>query len=473
VLLAAAGEGDRGASQARQAVTLTLRPYQERDVPRIRAAYTAGARAVLYVSPTGSGKTVLSAFVITAAIARGKPVLFLAGRVELLDQTKRTLGRSGVTDVRLIQAERDLGGTSAPVTIASIDTITADGWLERMPEAGLVVLDEAHHAPCDKASRIIRRYPKARLLGLTATPIRADRRPLSPPFDAMIVGPSTRELMDLGHLVECWMIAPRKQLGPNQVAADPVAAYVQHGNGEPAVVFCSGIDHAKATAAAFVAAGIPAASIDGRMSPRRRRELLDLLAAGGIRVLCSVDVVTEGFDFPPLAVAIMARKFGHVGRWIQAIGRVLRPSPETGKTIARVVDLVGSSRAPGFGPPDLPREYSLDGEGIAPMVRASFRECDDCGAMYVTAARCPHCGAATPIEQSQMPRVTGDELVGFGPPPAPRPKVPFVKRIVSKRYSTCEACHTAIRPRQAIWWVTGTTRARHVQCPTTAPAVSA
>lgn len=444
-------------------MTLELRPYQLRDVPRIREPYATGARAVLYVAPTGSGKTILAAFTLASAVARGHRGLFLAGRTELLDQTRGKLAMAGITDVRLIQAERDLGGAGAAVTIASEQTLSTARWLDRMPEASFIVQDEAHHSAAAGIGRIIGNYPTAKVLGLTATPMRGDRKALSPPFDALVVGPSVRELTDLGHLVPCLVFRPPEgAVGEGQIALDPVTAYMRHGNDEPAVVFCASVDHAKRCAAEFVAAGIPAAHIDGKMSAPRRAEILDALRSGAIRVMPSVDVVTEGFDLPALVAAIMARKFRHVGRWLQAIGRVLRPSPETGKTCARVIDLHGSVHE--LGLPDTEREYSLTGRAISLGPRDAIRQCTGCGCVFSAGARvCPGCGAAPSVEARAMPRVVDVDLEQQTAP-LPRPRREYVVPMTSKRRSICHACRSAIEPGQPIWWATQAKLAMHQRC---------
>lgn len=440
---------------------MTLRPYQLDLIERARSAYARGARAVLLQAPCGAGKTATSAEIMRSATALGRRSLFIAGRVELIDQTVRTLARFGVNDVRIIQAERDLGGTDASVTVGSIDTLTADGWLERMPDADLLIVDEAHHATCTKVGRITQRYPAAKLLGLTATPMRGDRTPLSPPFDALVVGPSVRELTELGVLVPAVvLVPPRGALEPGQLALEPVTAYQRHAGGRMAVAFCRDIAHAIATAAAFTAAGIPADYVDGTMGRRRRAGALEALATGQICVLTSVDVVTEGFDVPALEVAIMARRFGHIGRWLQAVGRVIRSAP--GKTSARIIDLCGSAHD--HGPPDAPMSFTLDGDGIAPLARLAFRTCSSCYAMFQAAGRCPHCGSTVPIHERALPRSAGVDLAELPAPKPPAPPREWFVKMPAKRPGICASCAGPIRQGDLILWATLAKRARHQIC---------
>lgn len=402
---------------------------------------------------------------VRGAVQRGLRCLFAAGRYELIEQTVRALRDAGLNDIRIIQAERDEGNTDARVIVGSIDTLTQPRWIGRLPPVQFGVLDEAHHGVAATWSDVVNSHPGARWVGLTATPMRSDRRPLDL-FTSLVVGPSVADLTELGHLVPCRLVVPpaMSDLKPGELALDPVDAYLRHGAGGLATVFCSSVANAIATASAFAVAGIPAAHIDGSMSARARTAVLARLTAGRIRVMPSVDVVTEGFDLPALSVAIIARKVGHVGRWIQMLGRVLRPSPS--KTLARVIDLCGSAYE--HGPPELPRAYSLDGDGIAPMVRMAFRTCSACCAMFVAADRCPHCRAAVPASERRGPRVRGVGLVEYAPrePRAPaqlKREFPVIR--VETRPEPCSACGITI-PRGAEYvWLTLARKARHRVCP--------
>jgi len=237
-------------------MTVQLRPYQERAIAQLRAAYAAGRRAPCLVLPTGAGKTRVAAAVIAAAVQRSKRILFAAHRTELIDQTVEKLAEAEVTDVRIIQADRNLGEASSPVTVASIQTLTTDRWLGQLPTADLIILDECHHVSCDSWGRVVTAYPDALMMGLTATPQRGDGQPLDT-FDAMIVGATVRELMDLGHLVRCRVWGGPPDLKRGQLALDPVAAYQQHGGDRLAIVFAATVRHAHELVTSFRAAGIP------------------------------------------------------------------------------------------------------------------------------------------------------------------------------------------------------------------------
>lgn len=441
---------------------MKLRDYQERGIADLRAAYTSGRKAPVYVCATGSGKTVLSAWIIRGAIERGNRVLFLAGRTELLDQTVTTLGRAGVEDVRLIQAQRDVGNPGAPVVVASIQTVTTPRWEAKRPPADLVILDECHHGSAPTHASVLQAYPAARRLGLTATPERADGKPLGDLFDALVVGPTVRELTDLGHLVPCIVFPPRggAKLDTKQIALDPVTAYRNHGDGKRAVVFCVSRQHAASVRDEFRAAGYSCDTVDATLSAGVRKETLRRFSCGGIRVLTSVGVLTEGWDDPGCTVAILARGFGHSGLYIQCCGRVLRPAPNKDKAI--LIDLVGSVYE--HGTPDAERTYSLDGKAIQTATREAIKQCKTCGAVFRPGQRCPNCGAESSVMPFSAPDNTGEGLTQLTTPIAPRVKREHVVTITARKSGWCNRCRGPITPGDEILWATLARRAQHKVC---------
>lgn len=389
---------------------MILRDYQAAAIGNLRSSYARGRRAPVCVAPTGAGKTIIGAEVIRLAIARNGRVLFNAHREELIQQTANKLAEAGITNIRTIQAARDFGGTQAPVTVASVQTLTR--WAsERMPEADLVVFDECHHAVAKTWKKIADAYANAKLLGLTATPLRADGSPLGDIFDDLIVCASVRQLTELGHLVPCRVWAPPQILDTGQIAVSPVDAYQQHGQGERAITFCTTKEHADLVCAEFNERGIASAVVHGQLGKAMRAQLLAWFREGQLRVICNVHVLTEGFDDPAAAVCILCRKPEHVGTFLQMAGRVLRPSP--GKTHATLIDLCGSSLV--HGTPDMERTFTLDGKGISKPDREQIRQCPHCGSVFLTAdieeGHCPQCGCELPKAERALPKTVGVGLV--------------------------------------------------------------
>lgn len=437
---------------------MNLRPYQERAISDLRASYAAGRRAPCLVLPTGAGKTVVAAEIIRSAVTKGRKVLFLAHRVELLDQTLDKLARAGVTACRVVDGTRNLGDPLAPVTVASVQTLTTARWMSRLPPADLVVQDEAHHANAATFKRLLVAYPQAKLLGLTATPERADGKPLGDLFDALVVGATVRELTELGHLVPCRVWAPRARHDGGEIAMTPVQAYQQYAAGARAVVFCSTLEHAHAVSMDMVVAGIASEVVDGSMSSVARGQALTSFRDGSTRVLCNVHVLTEGWDCPAASVCILLRKPEHVGTYLQMVGRILRPAP--GKTHATVVDLCGSAME--HGPPDIEREYSLEGKAISSATeRDAIRQCQYCGGVFRATRMCPQCGTEQPARPVVALSSTGHGVVEVTKA-APRPMSKPVT-ITAKFDGKCGVCGIEIRAGSLINWRKGT-RPSHAGC---------
>jgi superfamily II DNA or RNA helicase len=408
--------------------------------------------------PTGGGKTLVAAAIMSAATQRGTRCLFIADRCTLIGQTVATLARAGVTAVRVVQAERDDGPRDAAVTVASAQTLRMPGWADRLPDPDLTIWDEAQHVAARTYEATLARWPSARLLGLSATPCRGDGRPLSV-FDELVVGASVRELIDLGHLVPPRVLPPPQgALADGQLALDPLTAWQRHAGGQRAAVFCSSVEQARQYAVDFQAAGHTAEVVTA--TSRDRAGALARFAAGTVTALCSVGTLTEGWDDPGCGVAIVARKPAHVGLWLQICGRVLRPAP--GKREGLILDLGGAFWE--HGPPDQERTYSLTGRAISTVVRDNLTQCRACGSGFLSGPRtCPYCAAELPMRERALPRATG---VGLVDPAAPaRPRQECVVAMTSTRRGRCTRCAVPIRPGDDIRWATVARVAQHRVCP--------
>ncbi len=433
---------------------MKLRAYQERAIADLRASYASGHRAPCLVLPTGAGKTVVASAIIRAAIKRGRRVLFLAHRVELIEQSVSKLEASEVTNVRMIRAAHDIGDPIAPVVVASIPTLASKRWRDRMPDVGLVIFDECHHVAAATWRKIADHYSDALLLGMTATPQRADGAALGDVFDDIVVGATVRELTDLGHLAPCRVQGPPTRLASNEIAMSPSDAYVRYANGQRAVVFCSTVEESERVAGEMPVA---AAVVHGGMPPSQRADVLARFRAGELRAVVNVYVLTEGWDDPGCAVCILNRNPQHDGTYLQMVGRVLRPHP--GKTEAVVIDLCGSTIA--HGAPSSERKYSLDGKAID-LVAPNIQQCPDCGAVFERAGVCPYCdtklgGTADPI----VKEILGIDLSDLSRlPPLPM----RAREIESKYFGKCAACGGFYQAGTRILWAKGQ-KARHVECP--------
>lgn len=435
---------------------MKLRDYQIAALDATSRAYAAGRRAPLIVAPTGAGKTVIGAEAIRRATALGRRSMFAAPRRELIAQTETKLRDAGIWDVRVIRAQHDTGRADAQVIIGSIQTLIMPRWRGRLPPCDLLIADEAHHMMAAEWRALADSYRDAYLLGLSATPQRADGKPMGDVFDELIVAASVSELIDRGHLAPCRVYAPSEELASAQIARSPAEAYQRWTPGAQAVVFCTTVAQAREAASQFGArAGVVTAT------SRDRAAVLHRFATGELQVVINCGVLTEGWDCPSASVAILARKFGHAGLYLQCVGRVLRPHPS--KQHATVIDLCGSVHVHGL--PDADREYSLAGKAISTVKRDLLRQCPTCGAVFAMtgSSECPTCGTALPRRMISMPTVIGEDLTEIVPSVAA--KRPFVKTISSKYAGKCAACGGSYSAGDSIKWSPQLDRARHAVCP--------
>lgn len=408
----------------------------------MRDSYRAGNCAPLLVVPTGGGKTVIFCYIAGQTAVKAKRVLILVHRIELLRQTSKALRKSSVAH-GLINAKYTPDKT-ASVQVASVQTL-AKRLAQYPPDwFDLIIIDEAHHAAAGTWQTVVNYFAKARILGVTATPERADGKGLGADygglFDDLIIGPTVAELIERGYLVKPVIYSPPTKADLSKVdttasgdynkdqlteamdraaiTGDAVQHYRQICPGTPAVVFCVSVAHAQHVAADFRAAGYQFAAVDGSMPDDERTALLNGLGGNSteaeLKVLkrlgfsridgiTSCDLISEGTDIPAIGCAILLRPTQSLGLFIQQVGRALRPCP--GKDFAIILDHVGNvgswqggEFALKHGLPEQEREWTLEGRkrkkgkkrDELPDVKIS--QCPKCYAVHEPAPSCVQCG---------------------------------------------------------------------------------
>ena len=411
---------------------MKLRDYQQVAFDAVRQSYREGHKAPLLVSPTGSGKTALTAEILQGVHARRNRGVFLVHRQELLRQSSRALDT-----IRLPHGLIAPGYTPTrdTIQIASVQTLVRR--LDRY-QFDFIAVDEAHHATAGTWAKIIAANPNAKLLGVTATPCRLDGAGLSGMFDDIVEGPSIADLVQRGYLSQPRVYAPptsadlsklHMQAGDYSssevaeimdkpsITGDAVEHYRSIADREPAIAFCASVEHAKHVAETFRAAGYISESIDGKDTDERRERCISALANGRLHVLTSCNIISEGTDIPVATVAIMLRPTLSLSMCLQQAGRVLRPVYEHGmplntdaerlaaiangpKPHAVILDHVGNVFRHGLPTDD--REWSLEGreKGKRRSSEAvqSVRQCHQCFAVFEPATACPECGATVQVK---------------------------------------------------------------------------
>ena len=388
----------------------TLRPYQQSGVNALRAAFADCARAPLYVLSTGAGKTVIFCYIAHHAAAIGTRVIIGVHRRELLRQTSDAL--AGMEVAHGLIAPGDLP-TADLIQVASVQTLVRR---QNIQAPDLIIYDEGHHATAGTWEKITDRYLKARTLGVTATPCRMDGKGLGHVYDRLIEGPTMRELIEGGYLVEPEVWAPatvdlsgvrtrmgdfkrdelNKAMDKRQITGNAVEHYARHCDRKPAICFCVSVAHAEHVAAEFRACGYNAASVDGKMDKATRDDLIASLGDGRLHVLCSCDLISEGLDIPVVEAAILLRPTKSLGLYMQQVGRCLRPAP--GKKRAIILDHVDNTARHGF--PQQRRLWSLD-KGVVKEEEdgRDLRVCHECHLVHEWAEVCPNCGFVYPLPE--------------------------------------------------------------------------
>jgi len=360
-----------------------LRPYQV-DVLERASAATEHHQSILIVSPTGTGKTCIAVEAcVRHAVMGGRP-LFVVPRRELAEQASKILAAHGLTNcVHTIQGLMKMDAS--------------------IPNATMVVLDEARHYVAEQWGKIKTALPDAVYLGLDATPERGDGVGLAPFFTILIESISIREATEQGWLVPCEVIRPERALGVD-LAQDPFGAWMQHAKGLSTVIFVRTVEDAIRLADRINTefSRVHAAAVWGDMLTSDRDQVLADFAEGNIGVLVNVQLLTEGYDCPRIECVILARNFATAGGLLQAAGRGLRPYP--GKDRCLLIDLPGCTHT--LGDVDEPRTWHLDGRAAR---RASdsplARYCPVCGSVTETAS-CAQCGFDGEMKK-RKPRVLG------------------------------------------------------------------
>ena len=326
--------------------TVTLRPYQAAAVDAL-----IERRNGVVVAPCGAGKTAIGCGVVAAVPS---PALVLVHTRDLLAQWVERL-RSTFPGVEVGQVGGNKRQTSGRVVVATIQTLARWSWADLIDfgqRFGLVILDEAHHAPASTWIRVMAGLPAWFRLGLTATPERADG--LTPLLDwtfgprLLTITPrqmqtTGRTLVPTVYRVAAPSVPLSRDMEPHERAA-AIATHVDRNSsiasmageaaalGRTTLVIVDRVEHAET-----LAQQIPgAAALVGKVTPKRRAALLAEVQAGERRVLVSTTVADEGLDLPALDTVILATPTGNLSRVEQRIGRCLRPASD-GKTKTPIV----------------------------------------------------------------------------------------------------------------------------------------
>lgn len=340
---------------------MRLRSYQETAVSEVVAALNV-SDSVLLNAPTGSGKTRMAIEVCE----KFGSVLWIVDRLSLLDQAKQVLGEKAGVIHSMYRAN-----PSAKIQIVTRQTLATQ---PTEISCDLLVYDECHHSVAPKTLEVLSRIRRCKTLGLTATPSRSDRTPMSLVFDRVVDAAKYSELIAAGNLTRSLVISPSSYVGPH-LAQPILESWLQFGDGRQTMIFCPRKLECYDQDDLFRSVGIRSAVILDDTPRELRSKRMAGFKFGKLDVLFSVSTLTEGVDFPAASCVVLARSFATVAPYMQACGRGMRSSE--GKDDCVVIDLVGASQL--HGPPDADREWLAQtpreiAEEREPCERESFRQ---------------------------------------------------------------------------------------------------
>ena len=363
----------------------TLRGYQIDDKKAIQDAWKE-YRSVLYQLPTGGGKSVILASIIEDV--KDKKVIVFAHKKKLVMQLKEHLNAKGIDCGILMGTYTE--NIDSDIIIASIRTAVKDSRLDMLIEKewDYEIIDEARHSRTPSYDKVLEEifhnHPKAKLLGVDATPYRKDKKRLDKHFQHLVVSQETTStLMQKGFLQKCKTIVSPIELdklseevkettGDYQVQAlshymrKPkfleyvVSQYVTYGEGRQNIVFAVDIQHAKDLQQVFEDNGYAGkvARIDSTMSDSQIEKVFADFESLKIQILINVEMVTEGVDLPMAGCVTGARPTKSLTLYLQMAGRGARPDGENDYFI--LLDCCGWTNE--YGAIHAPKTWSLNPE---------------------------------------------------------------------------------------------------------------
>jgi superfamily II DNA or RNA helicase len=408
-----------------------MRRWQERCAQEIRQAVREGHRRIVVQSPTGSGKTLLSAHLFGGSIAKGKRPVFTVPDITLVNQTLRSFEHVGIRDIGVIQADHERTNREAQVQIASVATLIR----RELPDADLIVIDEVH-VQYQALLKILDGpvWADKIVIGLSATPW---ARGMGLHWTKLIIGATIKELIAEKILCGFRIYAPNEEVDLSHVhivkgeydegessvvmrdariVADVVKTWQERWNKDRTFMFCVDRAHAREQQAKFEAAGIPFGYIDGTMKQEERDPVFEAFRQCRIKGIASVGCLSRGVDEDVHAI-IDAKPKNSEMAFVQEIGRGLRNPNGDGKELL-ILDHAGNtlrlgmvtdihherldSRAPG----DRSKAFVGDKKAKKP------HKCPHCNAIIPYGrAKCPVCGAV--LKTTSHTRHREGDLIEF------------------------------------------------------------
>ena len=338
-------------------VGMMLRPYQEEARRSVKDAWLSGIKRTLLVLPTGTGKTIVFAKITEDCVRKGKRVLILAHRGELLDQAAEKIKKATGLGCAVEKAEQSCLDSWFHVIVGSVQSLQRESRLKKFKPQyfDIIIIDEAHHAISNGYQRVLQHFDSANVLGVTATPDRGDMRNLGEYFDSLAYEYTLPKAIKEGYLAPIKALTIPLKLDINSVSmqsgdfavgelSTALAPYLEqiaqemqtYCKDRKTVVFLPLIKTSQKFTEILNQSGFRAAEVNGNSEDRE--QVLKDFDQGRYNVLCNSMLLTEGWDCPSVDCVIVLRPTKVRSLYSQMIGRGTRLYP--GKQELLVIDFL-------------------------------------------------------------------------------------------------------------------------------------
>ena len=325
---------------------VTLRPYQQAAMEAVLREWDEGHDRTLLVLPTGCGKTIVFAKIAESRVRVGERVLIMAHRGELLEQAGDKILQATGLKCAVEKAEQTCRGSWYRIVVGSVQTLMRDKRLKQFPADffDTIIIDEAHHSVSDSYQHVLQYFERAKVLGVTATPDRADMRNLGTYYESLAYEYSLPQAIKDGYLCKIMaqtipitidisgvgMSAGDYKAGELGSALDPYLSQIAkemltYCADRKTVVFLPLVKTSQKFCDILNEAGFHAAEVNGNSDDRA--EILQDFDEGKYNVLCNSMLLTEGWDCPSVDCVIVLRATKSRSLYSQMVGRGTRLFP--------------------------------------------------------------------------------------------------------------------------------------------------
>lgn len=388
-----------------------LRPYQTEAKEKIYKMWIQN-RSIMFQMPTGTGKTRLFVSIVRDLFDWGASkkiavkVLILAHRIELIDQISYNIGmKYNLAHGLIVSKNREQ--KMYTVQVGSVPTLTRRlaNWTDK--DFDIIIIDEAHHVKADSYKKILKEFPRAKVLGVTATPYRMNHASFHPEFDDLItsqpvlnfirqgylcdydyysIKPNSRVQTDINNISQFALdgdyldIAMLDVMDKDEIRAGIVSSYLKYAKGKKGIVYTINRSHNIHICSQFLEHGINAVAIDSQTPADEREKLVGDFRKGKIDIICNVNIFSEGFDCPDVEFIQLARPTKSLSMYLQQVGRGLRPSE--GKEKLVIIDNVGLYNRFGFPSAKRKWRHHFEGRDVDYSVQSIYRDAEERGVVY-------------------------------------------------------------------------------------------